>query len=105
MAKAQNKLSLLISAALLVTLIHTPEPAYAQWPPFDFSMKPSFEGGQITYHLGFSSQVDWAITDITFKVPLPDGTQGRPHLSGADLEQIAIVPGCLLALGCEATFG
>jgi hypothetical protein len=30
---------------------------------------------------------------------------GRVHLSGKDLEQIVIVPGCLLALGPEAPFG
>jgi hypothetical protein len=72
MTKIQYKLSLLISIIFLLGLISTPERVYAQWPPFSFGLTPLYEGGKITYHIRFSSQVGWAMTGVTIKIPLPD---------------------------------
>ena len=73
--KVHYKLSLLIGIALLLTLIPTPERAYARWPPFSFSLTPSYESGKITYNIQFSGPVDWTMTHVTIKIPLPEGTR------------------------------
>ena len=65
----------LLVLALLVTLISTPRQAHADWPPFKFRLLPAYENGKILYNVSFSSQVDWSITDLTFKIPLPRGTR------------------------------
>jgi hypothetical protein len=69
------KLSLVIYIVLVLVLILTLERVYAQWPPFLFSLTPSYEDGKITYHIKFSRQVDWVMTNVTFKIPLPEGTR------------------------------
>jgi hypothetical protein len=68
-------LILLTTIVLLLLLISAPEQAHAQWPPFWFSLTPSYEDGRITYNSTFSSRVDWTITNVTFKIPLPEGTR------------------------------
>ncbi len=81
MTKVHNKLNLrtgmvrLIGIAMLLTLILLPEQAQAQWPPFKFRLTPSYENGQITYQIRFSSEVEWPMTDIALKIPLPRGTR------------------------------
>ncbi len=75
MIKIQYRLSLLISIALLLTLLLASEPVYAQWPPFWFNLIPSYDNGQITYRITFSSRVDWRMNDVAFKIPLPEGTR------------------------------
>jgi hypothetical protein len=69
------KLSLVIHIVLLLVLMLAPERVYAQWPPFSFSLTPSYEDGKITYYIKFSSRVDWAMTHVTFKIRLPEGTR------------------------------
>lgn len=64
-----------IVLAILLTLISTPRQAHAGWPPFIFRLLPSYEDGKILYNVRFSSEVDWSITDLTFKFPLPKGTR------------------------------
>jgi hypothetical protein len=68
-------LSHLIVSAILLTLISAPRQAHADWPPFRFRLLPSYEDGKILYNVRFSSQVDWSMTDLTFKLPLPQGTR------------------------------
>jgi hypothetical protein len=68
-------LSHLMVLALLLTFISTPGQAQADWPPFRFRLLPSYDNGKILYNVRFSSEVDWAITDLTFKFPLPEGTR------------------------------
>ena len=68
-------LSRLIVLAMLLTLISTPRQARAAWPPFKFRLIPSYENGKILYNVRYSSEVDWVITDLTFKFPLPQGTR------------------------------
>jgi len=68
-------LSHLIVLAILLTLFFTPRPAHADWLPFKFRLLPSYENGKILYNIRFSSQVDWPITDLTLKFPLPPGTR------------------------------
>jgi hypothetical protein len=65
----------LMVLAILLTLFSTPRPARADWPPFKFRLLPAYESGQILYNVRFSSQVDWSMTDLTFKLPLPPGTR------------------------------
>jgi uncharacterized repeat protein (TIGR01451 family) len=69
------KLSLVIYMVLVLVLIPASERVYAQWPPFRFYLTPSYEDGKITYHIKFNSQVDWTMTRVTFKIPLPEGTR------------------------------
>ena len=69
------KLSLLVGLVLLLTPALAPGRAYAQWPPFSFSMSPRYEHDRITYRLALSMQVEWRVTDLTIKVPLPEGTR------------------------------
>jgi hypothetical protein len=69
------KLSLVINIILLLMLIPAPERVYAQWPPFWFELTPLHEDGKITYRVKFYSRVDWTMTDVTFKIPLPEGTR------------------------------
>jgi hypothetical protein len=64
-----------IHIVLLLVLMLAPERVYAQWPPFSFSLTPSYEDGKITYHIKFSKRVDWAMTHVMFKIPLPEGTR------------------------------
>jgi uncharacterized repeat protein (TIGR01451 family) len=71
----QRKLSLVVILVLLLTLIPTAEQVFAQWPPFSFRLIPSYENGQITYGLIYSNRVDWPMTDVTIKIPLPAGTR------------------------------
>ncbi len=68
-------LSLLIVLTMSLTVISTPQQAYAGWPPFRVRLLPSYENGKILYNVRFSSEVDWAITDLTLKFPLPQGTR------------------------------
>jgi uncharacterized repeat protein (TIGR01451 family) len=69
------KLSLVIHIVLLLVLMPAPERVYARWPPFSFSLTPSYDNGKITYRIEFRSRVDWAMTDVTIKIPLPGGTR------------------------------
>ena len=69
------KLSLLVKIVLLLILIPALEPAYAQSPPLRFVLESSFEAGKITYSLDVLKRVDWNITDITIKIPIPVGTR------------------------------
>ena len=62
-------------AVLLMLLVLKSESAYAQWPPFNFNLIPSYEDGKITYHIEFRDRVDWTMTDLTIKISLPEGTR------------------------------
>lgn len=73
--RLETHLALPIGFFFLFLLIFMPHPAYAQWPPFKFNLKPTFEGNRITYHIELSSKVDWPMTDVTIKVLLPEGTR------------------------------
>jgi len=70
-----HKLSLVICVALVLVLIPAPERVYAQWPPFRFDLTPSYENGRIIYRIRFYSRVDWTMSHVTFKIPLPEGTR------------------------------
>lgn len=69
------KLILLTGITLLLTFTFLSRPTHAQWPPFNFRLTPSYADGKITYNLIFSEQVDWAMSDVTIKIPLPEGTR------------------------------
>ena len=73
--RLETYLVLPIGFVFLFTLIFTTHPVYAQWPPFKFDLEPTLEENRITYHIEFSNKVDWPMTDVTFKVLLPDGTR------------------------------
>lgn len=61
----------------ILTLSPLPEQVYAQeeWPPFNFRLTPSYQEGKITYNITFSQQVEAGLTDVTIKIPLPEGTR------------------------------
>jgi len=66
----------LVSLMFLLILALTPVLARAQqWPPFKFRLDSIYENGKITYQVKFSRQVDWTMTDVLFKIPMPAGTR------------------------------
>lgn len=69
------KFSLVISMALLLILIVVPQSVYARWPPFKYTLTPRYENGKIIYNLQFLKRVKWPLTQVTFKIPLPEGTR------------------------------
>lgn len=75
MIKVLLKWMLLTSIGLFIVLTTSTRPAYAQWPPFNFRLAPSYENGKIKYDIIFSSSVKQSLSDITIKVPLPEGTR------------------------------
>ena len=67
---------LIMSIALLLTLMPASKPAYsAPWPPFSFDLDSSYKDGKITYTIEFEKEVDGALTDVTIRLPLPEGTR------------------------------
>jgi len=73
--KTQSKLILIISLASWLIFILPSLQASAQWPPFGFYLTPTYEDGRITYNIRLSSRVDWTMSDVTVKIPLPPGTR------------------------------
>ena len=69
------KLILLVMSTFLLTLMAPLKPAHAQWPPFSFDMIPTHENGKIIYTIEFTKKADDALTDVVFKIPLPQGTR------------------------------
>ena len=69
------KLILLAGLVFSAILLLSPQPAEARWPPFDFQIMPVHENGKITYSLKFSKAVEGPLTDVVFKIPLPEGTR------------------------------
>lgn len=80
----------LIGLTLLLTLMSVPQPTYAQWPPFSFKLDPFYENGRIVYQVGFSKRVEGPMMDVTFKIPLPEGTRfveaGAPSATRIDFD-------------------
>lgn len=74
MVRISLKLSLVIAIGILVSLLPGGR-AYAQWPPFDFRLNPSYESGKIKYNIRFASNLDGVMTNVVFKIPLPPGTR------------------------------
>jgi hypothetical protein len=68
------KVNLPVSLSLLLALI-LPGRVHAQWPPFKFTLEPSYAEGQIVYDIRLASKVDWSMADVTLRIPLPDGTR------------------------------
>jgi Tol biopolymer transport system component len=68
-------LGLVIYIVLVLVLIAAPERVYARWPPFSFYLNPSYDSGKITYRIKLYRQVDWVMTHVTVKIPLPEGTR------------------------------
>lgn len=60
---------------LVLSLLLTPQPAQADWPPFDFRLIPSYENGKITYSLKLSDKTDWLMTNVIIKIAPPEGTR------------------------------
>lgn len=69
-----HKLVFIISVIFLI-LISTPGQGYAQWPPFRFELIPSYENHRLTYYVLFNDRIDWTMTNVTIKIPLPEGTR------------------------------
>jgi hypothetical protein len=74
-SKNLSRLIISIACLLMLILLSSPNPASAQWPPFRFSLQPSYENGQITYHITFSKRVDWNMTHLRINIPIPEGTR------------------------------
>ncbi len=64
-----------VLSIVLLALVFLPQSTYAQWPPFRFRLNPAYADGRITYNVDFRSLVDWQMTDVTIKIPLPKGTR------------------------------
>jgi uncharacterized repeat protein (TIGR01451 family) len=76
MFKLKYNPSWLVSLMFLLILATMPASARAQqWPPFKFRLDSVYENGKITYQVQFSRQVNWTMTDVIFKIPVPVGTR------------------------------
>ena len=76
MFKLKYNPSWLVSLMFLLILATMPASARAQqWPPFKFRLDSVYENGKITYQVQFSRQVNWTMTDVIFKIPVPAGTR------------------------------
>jgi uncharacterized repeat protein (TIGR01451 family) len=73
-ATRARRIAPLISVILLALTLQ-PQPAHAQWPPFNFKLRPSYADGRITYKIKLSSLVEWRLSDIRINIPLPEGTR------------------------------
>src|SRR5688572_8372641 len=97
-----NKLIKTCSIVLVVILLllwgsDMLQPARAQWPPFAFRLTPSYEDGRITYQITrLTSEVDWPISDLQIKIPLPEGLRF--------VEAVADLPAQTAFDGREVTF-
>lgn len=76
MNKLIKTCSIIVAVALLLWGTAEVELAWAQWPPFDFRLTPSYENGRLTYRVTrLTSEVDWPINNISLKIPLPSGVR------------------------------
>jgi len=76
MNKLIKSLGLMVAAAGLLWGVMAATPARAQWPPFSFRLTPSHENGRITYQITrLSSEVDWLLSDVQLRIPLPAGVR------------------------------
>lgn len=64
-----------IGIVILFALMLMSQPAQASWPPFNFKLFPESEDGKITYTFRLHSNVDWLLTNVIIKIPLPEGTR------------------------------
>lgn len=80
-------LSLVFILLCLMTGSTQAQEARGPWPPFFFNITPRYENGQLEYRMRFSSRVDWAMQDITWRIPMPPGTQ----LAEADVQSTTTV--------------
>lgn len=71
----QFKSSFIASVVVILTFVLSVEPSYARWPPFDFKLIPSYTKDQITYKIEFKTRNNWVMTNLTFKIPIPEGTR------------------------------
>ena len=70
-----GKSTLAIAMLFLLIFILTPESTYAQESPVWFEFKPLYKDGKITYQFGILKLIDWNMTDLTIKFPIPEGTR------------------------------
>ncbi len=100
-----SRLGWMVILWAILIFILTPERTYAQWPPFDFEITPTSDSGKITYRIYFSTRVKWVMTNLTFKIPLPEGTRfveakAPPTTEvGFDGQEITFLTPSLLNLG------
>ncbi|MCB0213992.1 MAG: hypothetical protein KDJ52_31935, partial [Anaerolineae bacterium] len=59
----------------LLMMTFSSQSIYAAWPPFKFLLTPVYSNGKITYDIEFRNRVDWLMTDVQIKIPLPEGTR------------------------------
>lgn len=71
-----QKYAIMTIALLLLALgMIVPQASQAQWPPFRFELIPSYENSKLIYRLEFRNSTDWLMTNLTIKLPLPEGTR------------------------------
>ena len=77
LGKIGGRLYLLFLLALLLVVFQPAARTHGQetWPPFWFDLIPRYENGQLIYDMAVYSRVEWAMSDLTIKVPLPAGTR------------------------------
>lgn len=65
----------LVGIFLILLLVPTQAQAQCESAPFNFRLTASLEDDQIIYQIRLIKKVDWPLTDLYFKIPLPDGTR------------------------------
>ncbi|HXV98756.1 MAG TPA: hypothetical protein VEC93_10060, partial [Anaerolineae bacterium] len=99
------RLGLAATIVLGLILGLSPTQTQAQWPPFDFQVTHTYENGKITYHLDFHTKVRWLMTNLAFKMPVPEGTRfveanaPAATTSSFDGTEVTFLTASLLGLG------
>lgn len=70
-----NHKRILMVGIVILLFISLPGSVEARWPPFTFRLTPTHHEGQITYDIWFVDRLDGVFTDLTIKVPVPEGTR------------------------------
>lgn len=73
--KFSVKWFLLLAAILGPILMPASGHAQTRWPPFRFSLTPTYSNSRITYKIFFTSLVEGTMSDVAIKIPLPEGTR------------------------------
>ena len=67
---------IVVGVVLVPSLPSNTVKAQGEWPPFEFTLTPSYSDGQITYELFFVSFLEGsALVDLDIHIPLPQGTR------------------------------
>ena len=76
MIKGLSLVLIVVGVVLVPSLPSNTVKAQGEWPPFEFTLTPSYADGRITYELFFVSFLEEnPLVDLDIHIPLPEGTR------------------------------